>query len=502
MARGSVSKRCSCRVEVDGKPRRVSSCKMKHGSWGYTVDAGRDDVTGKRKQATRGGFRTKDEAEEAMNRVLVEISTGAWSDDKGMKLSGWLETWLEESDERDRAAKTMANYRGHVKNVWKPKLGHLRLRDVRRHHIEKVLRELAKPIPGGEPADSRQKSMRCTGETKAGAPCGRWAIRGSDRCPRHGGKAVQRTAPGRPSGHAGRRVPKRSASTIESYHRTIRAALAAAQRRGLITLNPAEGSMDAVPEKEPRDLTVWEPDQTARFLDHVAGDRLSALFEVAAYTGLRRAELCGLRWSDIDEDGAGLSVGQTLVELSSEMIRAADRVCPSCGREHTGLLMKRPKSRAGRRWVPLVGAAQAALAVHKIGQDAEREPFGPDYADHGLVFCQVDGNPLRPGTVTTSFEAHAAACRLPAIRLHDTRHGACSLLLSGGVPIEVVQMILGHGSPDTTRRIYAHLMRKSTAAQVEAASEPLTRYRREQSVSSTPESEGSDPANRGGDAMT
>ena len=113
------------------------------------------------------------------------------------------------------------------------------------------------------------------------------------------------------------------------------------------------------------------------------------------------------------------------------------------------------------------------------------------------MFCDPTGLPLRPGSVTLAFEARIRACDLPAIRLHDTRHGACSLLLAGGVPIEVVQMILGHASPDVTRRVYAHVMRKVTAAQVEKATELLTQHRR-------PEVEDLDdePAARTGEVLT
>ena len=93
------------------------------------------------------------------------------------------------------------------------------------------------------------------------------------------------------------------------------------------------------------------------------------------------------------------------------------------------------------------------------------------------MLCDCDGLPLRPGGVTVAFTAHVTACGPPAVRLHDTRHGACSLLLAGGVPIEVVQMILGHSDPDVTRKVYAHLMRKAAAEQVEAATELLTRHR-------------------------
>jgi hypothetical protein len=66
---------------------------------------------------------------------------------------------------------------------------------------------------------------------------------------------------------------------------------------------------------------IWEPEETARFLEHVAEDRLAALYELAAYAGLRRAELCGLRWADLDDDLAGLAIRQTLIEVSSKDLR-------------------------------------------------------------------------------------------------------------------------------------------------------------------------------------
>lgn len=432
MARGSVFKRCQCR---DGQGRQVKGCRKDHGSWGFKIDAGDDPVTGRRKQVTRGGYRTKPEAQAAMTQLLNDLDRGTWVDDQSMTLGQWLDVWLDETSDR-RSVKTMSNYRGHVRDVWRPRLGHLRLRDLRRHHIERVLTELVRPI------DTSQAAR----------------------------------------GNVGRRVAKRSASTIDGYRRTIRAALSAAQRRGLIMTNPAVGRMDSIPAAQPRELSIWEPEQTARFLEHVGADRLSALYELAAYAGLRRAELCGLRWSDLDDDGAGLVVRQTIVEAASKDLREQDRLCPVCGSEHTSLLIKQPKSWAGTRWVPLVGAAQAALAVRRLARDTERHGCGDGYVDHDLIFSQIDGNPLRPGSITGAFEALARACGLPPIRLHDTRHGACSLLLAGGVPIEIVQLILGHSSPTVTRRVYAHVMKKATAEQVETASQLITKHRRDQSV--------------------
>ncbi len=428
--RGSVFKRCQCR---DAQGKRVKSCRKRHGSWGFTVDAGQDPVTGKRKQITRSGYRTSDDADAALTKELAALNAGTWTDDRGMTLGAWLDLWLEELVVTKRAVNTVANYRTHVRDAWKPQLGSILLRDLRRSHIERVLARLAAPL---------------------------------------GGK--------RPVGNAGRRISQRSPSTVDSYRRTIRAALSAAQRRELITINPAVGRLDSIPRRTAdteRELVIWQPQQTARFLESVFGDRLSALYELAAYAGLRRAELCGLRWADIDDDDAGLTVRQTIVSVTRRQVRDGQAVCPSCGHEHVGRLFKPPKSRSGRRWVPLAPPAQAALVRHRQDQARERAFLAADYRDHGLVFCDPDGLPLRPDRVTSAFEAHVTACGLPRIRLHDTRHGACSLLLAGGVPLEVVQMILGHSSPEVTRRIYAHLMRKSAAEQVVKASKLLTVHR-------------------------
>jgi integrase len=121
---------------------------------------------------------------------------------------------------------------------------------------------------------------------------------------------------------------------------------------------------------------------------------------------------------------------------------------------------------------PVVGAgdadrlAQAALAAHRLAQLEERDMFGDDYHEHDLILCYVDGDPLRPSLLSRECVQHTEACSLPPIRLHDMRQGACSLMLSGGVPIEVVRMILGHSSPAVTRGVYAHLMRRATARAV------------------------------------
>lgn len=444
--RGSVYKRCQCR---DAEGGRVKGCRKAHGSWAYTIDAGKDPSTGRRRQIARSRFRTRDEAEEAMTKEMASLDAGTWTDDKNITVGDWLDHWLQEQVARGRAAKTLAGYRTHIRDVWKPELGHLRLRDLRRGHVEHVLADAGKPRTGDKP-----------------------------------------------KANVGRFVEQREPATLDSYRRTLRAALAVAYRRGLIPINHAQGRMESIPDRtHGEDLPIWEPEETARFLEHVGEDRLAALYELAAYAGLRRAELCGARWSDLDEGWSGLTVRQTCVELTrNQALRPEDLICRTCRAVHIGRVLKCPKTQKGWRWIPLAAPAQAALAAHREAQQAEREMFGDDYDDHDLIFCLIDGAPLRPTTVTTAFKEHAKACGLPAIRLHDMRHGACSLLLAGGVPIELVQLILGHASPEITRRVYAHVMKKATSDLVEIATKLLTRHRREQSVSNSGESADPDPA--------
>jgi integrase len=417
VARGSVRKDCPCATS--------QGCKLKHGSWYFIVP---NPLAEGPRQIKRRGFSTRAEAEAAMRGVLGDLDGGTWRDDRGMTLGEWLEEWLEACTASVRSPKTLGNYRTHCRDLWIPELGHVKLRELRRHQVERALRAFA------------ARPIRHRGRDEA-----------ADRY--------------------------RSAGTLGLYRNTLRAALNAAIRSERLTVNVAEGPMDAIPSRTPTEVEFWTLGQTARFLEHVQTDDWSALWEVAAYAGPRRGELAGMRWEALDADGSGVTVQNSIVQLASRELRPAERVCPYCRDEHKGLLIKPPKSVAGRRWIPLVPQAQAALAAHRFAQDADRQRFGPDYRDHGLAFCRPDGDPIRPAQITTRFHEIAEELGLPPIRLHDVRHGTCALLLAGGVPIEVVSMIMGHSSPAITRRVYAHVLRDVTSAQVAQAARLLDVHR-------------------------
>ena len=220
---------------------------------------------------------------------------------------------------------------------------------------------------------------------------------------------------------------------------TLRAAIADALRADLVVKDVAR--QVELPATVRTDVTVWEPWQVGAFLDYLdsSGERLAALFHLAALRGLRRGELCGLRWQDLDLDGGSLRVAQQRVAVGWVVVTGA------------------PKTKRSARTISLDSTSVEALRGHKARQAAERLAAGAAWVDNGLVFVTPNGEGLHPSRVTRIFPRLTAAADLPAIRLHDLRHTAASMALSAGVPLKVVSEQLGHSSVMLTADVYSHV---------------------------------------------
>ena len=188
----------------------------------------------------------------------------------------------------------------------------------------------------------------------------------------------------------------------------------------------------------------------------MAGDRLFPLWRLALATGLRRGELCGLRWKDVDLAAGTLSVASTRV--------VADAVV-------TG----EPKTKAGARMVSLDRETVLALSIWRRGQAEERLAAGAGWSDTGLVFVDVLGVPPHPETITRWWREAVARAGLPAIRLHDARHTAATVMLRAGVPVKVVSQRLGHADVAVTMRVYQHVTAQDDRAAADAAADALGR---------------------------
>lgn len=194
-------------------------------------------------------------------------------------------------------------------------------------------------------------------------------------------------------------------------------------------------------------MKTWTAAELRAFIESVADDRLSSLWRVAATTGLRRAELAGLRWEDVDLDAGRLAVRRGLVSVDYRLLESS--------------------TKSGKvRVVELDSETVASLRVHRRRQAEEHLALGSAYEDGGLVFAREDGRPIHPEQISRLFRRHADAAGLPRIRLHDLRHTHGTLLMGSGIHPKVVQERLGHHSSAFTMDVYAHVM---PALQAEAA---------------------------------
>ncbi len=189
---------------------------------------------------------------------------------------------------------------------------------------------------------------------------------------------------------------------------------------------------------------VIAPELVAGFLDVLGRSKYEIPITLAITMGLRRGEILGLRWSDVDLDGGKISVSQTLVE-------------PESGE----LVFKAPKSDESRRTISMPASTVARLRTHKAAQRAIMLEMGQDYRrDLDLVCAQVDGNAVRPSRLTTAYRGLAALHGLGGVGLHDLRHTHATMLLEAGVDLKVVSARLGHSTITLTADTYAHVTEK------------------------------------------
>lgn len=226
--------------------------------------------------------------------------------------------------------------------------------------------------------------------------------------------------------------------TVQHYAACFRAGFAYAVRKGLMERNPAvDLELPTIPRTERIPLTGEE---LRAFLDAVDGP-LVPLWITAAWTGLRQGELLGLRWQDVSLERASLVVRMSLSRLPARRKGAGLRY-----------VLTEPKTRSSRRTVPLLPEVVEALRPLRKAYLRDKPEL-----DQGLVFASAMGSPLDAAWVSREFGKALAQTGTRAVRMHDLRHGAASMLIEGGVDLATVSAILGHSNIGTTVDIYGHL---------------------------------------------
>lgn len=232
-----------------------------------------------------------------------------------------------------------------------------------------------------------------------------------------------------------------AAKTVKNTHGVLHRALEDAVRAGIVARNVADHQ--ELPRAERPDTVAWTAGELTTFLAHVAGHRLYAAWAVMCSTGMRRSEVLGLRWSNVDLEEGRVAVVDTVVVVNHRPV----------------LRLEETKSRRSRRTVALDSGTVAILREHRAAQAADRLLAGPAWEDLGMVFSDQLGRVINPVWFTRITKSLAEAAGVLPLTPHPAaRHTWATLALSSGIPAKVVQERLGHASVAITLDRYSHVI--------------------------------------------
>jgi integrase len=344
-------------------------------TWQARVDLGPDPSSGKRRQVS-ASFHRRSDAERWERERLAERDKGLFPSHDRRPLATYLAEWLpQRAAARKLRPSTVRLYAQRITLWIVPHLGGVPLADLKARQIHTLLYETLT------------------------------------------GRGLSNT-------------------TLGHVLRTLRSALADAERLDLVVRN--EAMRVQMPEADSPPSKHWRAEQVRAYLTCARHDSYWPLWLLAAHTGMRRGELAGLRWRDLDVEAGTIRVVQQIVYNSGQ------------GRQEGP-----PKTKSSTRVVALSPSCLVALRLHRATQREQARLLGKLWKDRGLVFCTGFGGPLNPNRITDRHAALCVAAGLPHIRLHDMRHTASSLHHQTGTPLRVVADMLGHADIQMTGQ-YTH----------------------------------------------
>lgn len=410
---------------------------------------------GRRRQHSKGGFKTQREAEDARIAAEYALTTGTYVKAERISLGEFLvDEWLPTRRPPVLEESTWHSYDRYIRLHVVPHIGRIPLQKLSPVDLNQLYRLLFEsgrcrraPRPVRPPeVRERAVALRADGLTyEQIAERLRTEFEGEARISKDAVAALIRREPTEPREPV---EPKGlSPRTVRYIHTILHAALKDALRWNLVVRNVADAatppSTAAARSHRPR---AWTAEQLRTFLDYVSHSQYLPAWIFLATSGCRRGECLGLRWSDVDLDEATAIISRQVTTL-----------------DHRVIVKELPKTKQGHL-IRLDSGTVSTLRKLRAEQAELKLRLGDGYHDKGYVFCQSDGQPYHPERFSREFDRNQRyLCRdrpdqqIPRISLHGLRHTWATLALTAGIDIKIVSERLDHSSTHITREIYTHV---------------------------------------------
>ena len=413
------------------------------------------------------GKKLEKELQRQADAFEQEVRSGI-SLDASMKVDDLIERWFTEYAEKKLKLKTVYDYRRLVPRI-SAGLGQLKVCQVKPSHLMAFYSNLEEQ---GVREDSSYTAVPALLEQlpkgKRGQIAAVAGVSERTMATLYRGGNVSRSTAEKVASAAGLPLSKHSkaggrlnGNTVQHYHRMLSSVFTKAVQWGLVTENPCKRA--EAPKAQEVDVQALEEKDVVRLLEALqdAPTQYSVITQLALFTGARRGEICGLRWSDIDLDGGTISIERNLQYIPDK-----------------GTVFNPPKTKRSRRCVKIGPEGVQLLQEYRQHQKAERFKIGSEWVRrveiagnrvaNDLLFTKWNGATMAPDDVTTWFGRFLVAHNLTAVHFHSLRHTNASLLIAAHAPITTVSARLGHAQTSTTLNIYADAIQSADAAAADA----------------------------------
>lgn len=412
------------------------------------------------------GMTPKQEAKEleCQKQHFDDLVRNGAEHDGNIRFYEFAEKWMNDFARKQLKIKTYTEYERHFERI-NQAIGHKKLKDLRTGHLNEFYANLEDAgVRGDKKYTSKidlDAAIKQTGMTRTafGKSAGiasntlRIAISGR-KVSKETAAAISMTLGLKQAETFKMEQPDRllSPNTVRSYHRLISSCLGKAVKWGYILTNPAVNA--ELPKMQQQEAAFLDEDDIWRLLESLRGEPLKyrAMITLDVLSGLRRGELLGLRWQDVDFENEMITVVQTSGYAAGK-----------------GVYTDTPKNKSSARPLKISSTVFLVLLEYKEWQDAQRKACGDFWKDKDdRVFTSDDGSPIFPDALTKWFSAFVKRSGLPPVHIHSLRHTYASLMISRGITLMETSRRMGHAQVSTTTNIYAHAMASANekAAQI------------------------------------